>query len=185
MRRLTLLASLIFSLTLVSCDGEKGDTGPQGPSGNANVDVSEYNIQPSDWQENGLPSGQLGYGYYVSLICPSISLDIMNNGGLVQVYIQGNGNSNWWPLPLTTPVGTNQSGDGWQSNFTFTYELSTMYIETWDDDGLTLSPSSPIRARVVTATSNKISQDEIDRLLSMEIEDIQDTGKFKNYDVLR
>ena len=171
MRAFKILVPLTLVFGMISCEGEKGDTGPQGAAGNANVDVFEYTIQTDQWQENDVAIGELGYGYYAFFSCPIISADIMNNGGLVQVYIAGS--TNWRPLPWTAPVGIDQSGNGWQSNFTYTYELNTMIIETWDDDGLTVSPSSPLTVRVVTATSNKVSQAEIERLLELDIADIE------------
>lgn len=73
-------------------EGPKGDTGPAGPKGNANVVSSSVTAFASDWQYTA-PSWRMNIAY------PAITQDILDNGAVL-VYMKNN-QSSWSQLPLT------------------------------------------------------------------------------------
>ncbi len=101
---LLVLALVTIMLTFNSC--RKGDTGPQGPTGNANV-IGTNTITVSSWNASG-------HNWTADLLTNAITPDIVDYGS-VQVFIQyGN---EWWALPDINGVNVTQFGfsDGYVS----------------------------------------------------------------------
>ena len=106
--------SVSFGLVLTSC---KGDRGPTGPQGNANVRALTFDVVSSDWQYQTNPQ----YQYYVNLTEPDISQDILDNG-MVIVYLS-NGNNGWQAIPVTGYIQGSSGG----STYNLEYKYSPVY----------------------------------------------------------
>ena len=113
---------LFFSLMIIAvvfsaCKGEKGDIGPQGNSGSANVSAFIVTINPGQWA-----SSTAGY-WGVSWTAPEIT---NANADVVQVYMQGTSGGDWWGLPTTNFFA---AGDAIDFSYT-TGSVSILYTNT-------------------------------------------------------
>lgn len=88
---------LVMSLLIiVSCEGPKGEPGPPGHDGNANVQSATVEIKASDWvwDDNAL-------NWYLDLQWDAIDLDMVDYGAVL-VYMENPGDFyGWHQLPLT------------------------------------------------------------------------------------
>lgn len=89
---------VLLALGFLSCKkevaGPKGDTGPAGKDGNANVaTVQSFVVTSSSW---GASADSLGWVNLLSV--NKITQDIADRGS-VQVFMQPQGSSTWWALP--------------------------------------------------------------------------------------
>jgi len=88
---------IIVIITFNGC--RKGDTGPQGPTGNANV-IGTNTVTVSTWIASG-------HAWTATLNVNAITQDIVNYGS-VQVFVQyGN---EWWALPDINGVNSTLFG---------------------------------------------------------------------------
>ncbi len=116
-----LLASVCFSI--VACSGSDGAVGPQGPSGNANVQSKVVPLTSAQWLWNSTWSLSTGGGAstqwftrYVDLNEPLITASILTSG-MVLVYFQPTTNATAWAsLPY--------SFQGFSNFYHFQYEVS-------------------------------------------------------------
>ena len=89
---------LVMSLfTITSCQGPKGEPGPPGHDGNANVQSATVETKAADWfwDENAL-------NWYLDLEWDAIDLDMVDYGAVL-VYLENPDDNfyGWHQLPLT------------------------------------------------------------------------------------
>jgi hypothetical protein len=121
MKNILATICIVISLGLVIA-GCKGDTGPAGPQGNANVKVRTYSVSSSQWVNS---TSTTPYEYYVDLTDQDITQSIINNGAVL-VYIE-NSSGGWYPLPS---IGYAQSNGGADLEYKLSpvYSLSTVTV---------------------------------------------------------
>jgi len=144
MKKLISLVSFCFILFAFSAC-EKGDPGPQGPEGNANVKCQKFIIPPGLWGHYGT-AGQPDEGFSVSLASDMITWDIVNSGAVL-VYYSKDGN-NFMGMPYTIPTGTGptyQFSESWN----FYYGVSSITFDVQDSDFFTEPPQSNTYFKVV------------------------------------
>lgn len=98
MKRISILSFVLsmLLLTATSCQGPRGEAGPQGPAGNANVQSSTVVTEASDWVWDANACN-----WYLDLEWDAIDYDIVDYG-VVLVYMENPGESYaWHQLPLT------------------------------------------------------------------------------------
>jgi hypothetical protein len=98
MKSISLVVSASIVMLLSSC-GEKGDPGPVGPPGNANVHSYYYTVNYTNWNiygTSGTPNHSLFYEKYI----PEITQAIIDHG-MVVAYIYDHTLGAWVALPYT------------------------------------------------------------------------------------
>lgn len=83
---------LMIAITVTACKKEKGDVGPMGKNGNANVKSYLITVKPGDW--SALLFGSCNAYPKLAAITDSVF-----NYGTVLLYYK-NGETNWANLPL-------------------------------------------------------------------------------------
>lgn len=101
-----LIAYCFAILLLSSCgkDGSPGAAGPQGPSGNANVNSSTFIVSATQWQTNG--TSGIDYEKYVDLNDPYITQDILDNGAVLVYWVTSTGINVQLPYQNVYPAGS-------------------------------------------------------------------------------
>lgn len=122
-----IVISICLLATVIMFAGcKKGDTGPQGPTGNANVVSAVYKVDT--WSSS--TANSIDY-VQATIDDASITADIVDNG-LVLVYecsdIQ---NPDWLALPFTEPTGQNNI----TTSFNFTHSDGEVVIIINNSDG--------------------------------------------------
>lgn len=149
----TLLLSTILVVMFNGC-AKDGETGPQGPQGNANVTSLTLIIPSSGWVHLGT-SGQPSDMYEVVSSASNITNDIVTKG-TVSVFASSDNGAHWTALPFTFH-GTNYS-----ESWSFSYGLNQIVIDIQDSDHLTVAPSGTVQFKVVaTASSNRIKNPNV------------------------
>jgi len=110
----------ICVILIIGC-AKDGETGPQGPQGNANVVSVTKNVASNDW----IMSDPI---YYVDLTASNISQDILN-GGTIQVFMESTTEIGvWLNLPWV------QTYSSYFSTFNFNYSLGSVRVSKYDSD---------------------------------------------------
>ena len=112
-----------MAIMITSC--KKGDTGPQGPEGNANVKSGIYEV--SNWTR--YTSSDVTTRF-VDIDVPGVTTDIANYGAVL-VYYSGQQITSWTALPYLFPSGTNNISYG----FLYHYAPGVVEIEYYASDG--------------------------------------------------
>lgn len=145
--RTTLL--LLLSSFLISCTGEKGETGPPGKDGNANVKSYSFTMDPSDWKDRGAPGG---YDYTLIAEMPFPELDEgIIDSGLVMAYWTLEVGSDTYNFPL--PYSINYQGG--TEEYGFELRPGTITFTIKDNTLNATPPLDPYSYRVVLASSLK------------------------------
>lgn len=129
---LTVFTVIAGMLAFTGC--KKGDTGPAGPPGNANVQAYTFNVYASDWTANNVNKE-----WYVDLTLPA-GADV---SGAVLVYLQYDSYSYWAALPHVD----------FGITFEYGFDPSTYVVEVQSQDAAYTSmiPNpGPVNFRVVT-----------------------------------
>jgi len=111
--------AVVIALFFAGC---KGDTGAQGPQGNANVTGGTYAI--TSWSDN---SGD----YYTEFSDPDLTADIQD-GGAVEAFISIDNGGSWTSIPETY-VSTLEN-----AFWSYTYSVGAVRVDfVWNgaDDG--------------------------------------------------
>ena len=139
MRKLT-LALLMLTLVLNSCT-KKGDTGPQGPQGNANVHGGSATVNFT-WDAGN------GYGI-ADMTDDDITQNIVDYGAVA--VFRSNGSGGWISLPYTDYTTT-----GLSFSYYFVYTLNAVRIYYSQADlGNSAMPTSATFKVVAIAASQK------------------------------
>jgi hypothetical protein len=156
----------IIGFTFIGC---KGETGPAGPSGNADVSMYTFSFTSSDLQPNGSDSSY----YYVSFSDPTIASKI-SAGAAVLLYIYAD--SIWNPLPYTEPHAPALSINYFLKDQSLTIEIITSYGNALSELIAFLN-SDTYQVRLIVIPANnfyplgsiteKSSYDEVKALLSL------------------
>ena len=141
--------AMVIAIGITSCKkGDKGDTGPTGINGNANVHSQTFLVLSSQWTHNGT-SGQQGDSYSNSQLCYWITDDIASKGAVLAY--TSNDNLSWDQMPFTIPL---YSGHAYSESYLFEYKLNQITFYIADSDFLTLQPSSAMYFKVVCIASS-------------------------------
>jgi hypothetical protein len=95
------LLFLLVGLCAGCSKGTKGDPGPAGADGVANMYTYQLNVNAGDWL-----GGSSGF-YYVDYSFPAITADVINSG-TVSMFKQGNLGV-WIAMPYSTFVAESKS----------------------------------------------------------------------------
>ena len=108
----------------------------------AEIKTFQFDIQPSDWYENGT-AGQSNHLYYISHSIPDIT-DAVVSSGTVLGYM---GNSSvWLALPYT------ETYPSYISEYNYQYQAGAVYILLKDSDLFTSPPAGIITIKIVVLT---------------------------------
>ncbi len=142
-----LILSLLFAVVLFGCakDGEPGPPGKDGIDGNANVVSISKTIIPEEWIMTGTEGVDLMC--YASINVPEITSSILNSGTVIVFNSWDNGTF-FEALPSTYYFGE------FDTNLTYTYDLSRVTIWVADSDLLTVPPGFDLSIRIVVISGN-------------------------------
>jgi hypothetical protein len=150
---------ILLSVLFLACAGEDGATGPQGPSGNANVKSMTATI--TSWSQSGT-SWNAAIG--VSMITAAIV-----SKGAVTVFLS-NGGGGWEQLPLTIYPSSSYS-----STMTAVHYVGGVTIHVFDSDKqLPIEPGTCVFKIVAIAGS------EIARNPDLDLTDYEELAKRYN-----
>ena len=107
-----------ISMLLAGCTGPKGDTGPAGANGNANVIDHTYSVSMSNWTYVGSPY----YYWYTQWTDADVSQSILNTGS-VETFVSYNSGTSWNMVPYTEVLSSTLTGI-----WTVNAALNTMQI---------------------------------------------------------
>lgn len=142
----SLAVSLLLITSLNSCKGSKGDPGPTGAQGNANVASGTITVAggTSNWSFQGAPT----YESYVDLTDNSITSSIISTGAVL-VYESSDGGTTWTALPYTNYSTTGES-------YTTSYTYTTGAVTIWDANSLDTydPPLNSLTFKIVAVASN-------------------------------
>ncbi|MGA2624940.1 MAG: hypothetical protein ABSF91_13860 [Bacteroidota bacterium] len=118
MKKVLLMACILisFAVIILGCKAEKGDSGPTGPQGNANVKSKTVAVTSSNWVYSTSPNE-----FAVNITDGDITQDIVDHG-MVLVYMS-NGSGAWIPLPI---IGYTTGTSG-GNTYDLEYKLSPVY----------------------------------------------------------
>jgi hypothetical protein len=153
----SLLFLVVISLT-PSCKGDQGEIGPQGPAGvagpagdpgpagSANVHTETFNIDASNWVDNGEYST-------IDLNPSTITADIANTGiVLAYGYFVGSGQwqSGWHQLPYTIVVA-----GSYTETFAYSYDTNWLQLLDSPSDGFQINPSMTLKVVTIPSEGRK------------------------------
>lgn len=147
--------ALAGSVMLLNACGEKGDPGPMGPPGNANVHSYFYTINYTGWNIYGA-SGTPNHSIYYEKYIPEITQEIIDFG-MVVGYVYDHNLDAWVALPYTyTFAGT-------QEYYKFYTTLGVAGIDISLSSLLTPIPQQTLEVKiVVVAGAFKAQNPDID-----------------------
>jgi len=140
MKKLTTIIVMMLALAVTSCT-KKGDTGPQGPQGNANVKGGTATV-------NFTWNASTSYGT-ADMTDDDITQSIVDNGAVL--VFMSNGSGGWIALPYT-----DYSTTGVSISYYFVYSLNTVRIYYSQSDlANTYLPASKTFKVVAVAPAQK------------------------------
>ena len=134
----------------------------ENEKGKATTKSSLFTIQYYQWMEDG-NSGDEMYGYYVSLPCPDITDDVINNG-LVMAYMKVGDAYAALPFILTL--------DGYEKTFEYLIRKEEVLIYVFDSDLFTLAPSGAIEFRIVIINNFSSLRKTEEEIKNLEYEEV-------------
>ncbi len=149
-----LLLSTIIVVMFNGC-AKDGETGPQGPQGNANVSSLNLVFVSTNWVHIGT-AGQPDDMYQLTTAASIITSDIVNKGSVL-VYVSSDGGTHYTALPFTF------YGSNYSESWTFSYSANELVLNVQDSDHLTPVPNAVLDVKIITtASSNKIKNPNVD-----------------------
>src|SRR6056297_1116866 len=127
--RLTLFSFiLMIGIAFTGCEKDEGPVGPQGPSGNANVQSQIITVLSSNWEDEG---------FLYSFTSPSsiITEEIAENGAVL-CYLQYD--DIYRPIPFSATI----EGDDTTTHLGFEYSVEEIYFFIQSEDGMTPEPGN-------------------------------------------
>ena len=122
--------------------GPAGPQGPQGEEGNANVMSFSFDLNSTDWVDNGT-SGDPGFFISQDLVVTELTEDILNTG-LILVYF-ANFDDSWQQLPAFIVNST------FTQKFDYTATLGLISLKVQATDNLASNFNGEIRVVLATA----------------------------------
>ena len=138
MKKLLFITLLSVSLFSVSCTKDTG--------GNANISTVDFTVTETRWNvTNDIPIGQQGYGYYVDLVFPEITENVIRDG-MVTLYMKRG--DTWTSVPFNYFY---QSSDlvNYQGGYFYSMQVGTFSIDYYESDHKTLNPGTQIFRLVI------------------------------------
>lgn len=133
---------LTIGLSFTSCKkAEKGDTGPAGANGNANV-IGTNVVTINSWTASGA-------AWFATISAPGITSSIVDKGQ-VSVFVQYG--TTWWSLPDLNGKNSTQYGFG----------IGTVTLVNSNSDGTTPgNPGSQTFRIVIISASNRLANPNV------------------------
>lgn len=134
-----LLMAALFAVAFTSC--KKGDTGPAGQDGNANVQTHiSYNTVYN----------QSGTSWTSTIFVQDITQDIVDYGA---VLVYGKLEDSYFAFPMTFPRTENYA-----TTYNYTYEMGIVRLEVTDTDMVLPDYPEFTQIKVVTIAGNGLIQ---------------------------
>lgn len=123
-----ILILTLSTLFAIACKKEEGPVGPQGPTGNANVQSQMITVLSSEWEDDG-------YLYSFTTPCSIITQEIAESGAVL-CYLENNGI--YRPIPFSVTF----EGENTITHMGFEHMVNEIYFFFQTDDGMTPAPGN-------------------------------------------
>lgn len=153
MKSLLSITLIIALFTVIACT--KGEQGPPGKDGNANVHSQTITLQADSWEHFG-DAGYPDEGYQSVQNAPVITQDIIDNGA-VMAYLSTD-KTQWFALPMTFPTGLQDTVYDYSESWNYVYLLNTIVVEIQDSDFWTMAPQDALYLKVVAVAGTELKR---------------------------
>ncbi len=138
MKNIILIMLIAMALFSTSC---RKDTG-----GNADISTVDFVVQTNQWAETtNVAKGEQGYGYYVDLDFPEITLNVIQNG-MVTLYMKMG--DSWTSVPFNY-FYQSSNGFDYQGGYYYSMQPGLFSIDYYESDHYTVQPDTQIFRLVI------------------------------------